>query len=418
MSRIMKRFSALILFILLSVTIVHAQENVDAAYLWDAATGNLIARFDSDLPIWDARLNADGSRLLVALNGGVLRMIATETGDIFYERRLEAERGSFNAPSLIDVRDPEIMIIRMNEQFHVWSWAADTLLYSGDALNREIVPDVSASRVITMRNEPPALVIYDGSAPDAPLEISLPDRPMTARWNDNGSLIAVIYNGGMRIVDSNSGEKLFELADARLGDAYSETVWSPDGRYLAVQMTHSLDYEHSAVGVIDTLSMRQIGEFPFRVGVFSTEWSADSRRILTAAYESAGIRVYDVESGELVQQYGNLSDEYLSAQWNADNTRIVAEAVDSGGDVINVWDTTNGNNLFERVYPLGVNDLIWNDARSMVLIRRYPEMTITVIDPANPTEAPITLDHEADLLGAAWSLDGARIITWTGESRG
>ncbi len=412
----MKRMLVLVVFALLTIT-AQAQENVNVFYLWDTASENAFT-LESDLPIWDARLNVDGSWIMTALQDGVLRVINSQNGEIVSERRLEAERGGYNFPSFVDVRDPGFLIVIMSARFYVWSWADDRILLSGDTFNGLVVPDYGAARVLTTRRDPPAAVIYDAFNPDQPLVVDLPARLQTAAWSGDYSRIAMIYNGGMRVIDSVSGEKLFELEDSRFGDAYSEALWSLDDRLLALQMTHSLDYEHSAVRVVDSTSGETIQEVTSTNGIFSTEWSADSRRILIAAYEGEGIRVFDVESGEVVSQCGEPDDEYLWASWNSDESRIVSSAVTGGADTYAVWDAETCARVSDHWLGSGVDTPLWNDDHSALYLSHYDgEYHSYLIDPLHSVNL-LSLAHDADALGAAWSLDGTHLVTWTGVPRG
>ncbi len=413
----MKRMLVLVVFALLSIT-VQAQANVNVFYLWDTASENAVT-LESDLPIWGARLNVDGSVIMAALQDGVLRVIDSATGEIISERRLEAERGGYNFPSFVDMRDPGFLIVIMSARFYVWSWADDRILLSGDTFNGLVVPDYGASRVLVARRDPPAVVIYDAFNPDQPLVVDLPARAQAAAWSGDYTRIAVIYDGGMRVIDSVSGEKLFELEDSRFGDAYSEALWSPDDQLLALQMTHSLDYEHSVVRVVDSVNGETIQEFASTNGIFSTEWSADGEYLLTAAYEGEGMRVFDVESGELVSQCGDSAHEYLWASLNGGESRIVSVGVAGGADVYAVWDAQTCENLFEMRFGIGADTLLWNDNRSMMYMSHFDgDYASYLFDPANPNETLRTLDHAADVLGAAWSLDGTHLVTWTGMPRG
>lgn len=382
-------------------------------HVWEAATGNRTVSIPTDEFIWDAGLNWDGTRLIAALEGGIVRVYELDgrLSNLLVERTFSDTVGF---PALAPSLNPDQWFVFRGSTFWLWDMMTDEVLLSG-AYDGDYAAPMSpdGSQVLTYAEN--GINVYSLESGELTHAIETP-RVWDVQWSPDSSRIAVAHNEGYAVFDAATGEALINIQDERFSDVYSRVHWSPDGATLLTVASPSLRYEDTVILVLDGATLKERLTIPFDAGVFDVNWSADSTRFITAAYEPNGVRVFDANTGDLLQTFSTSSTPgFLTVDWTQGETRVVAAV--GGTDDLAIWDQSEellGRFSFTGSYQ----DVIWNPDHSAILAGGYPDSIIDVYDLISEEITPISLRHADNVLGRAWSGDGNWIVTWTGELRG
>jgi WD40 repeat protein/serine/threonine protein kinase len=149
---------------------------------------------------------------------------------------------------------------------------------------------------------------------------------------------------GLRVRDAITGNEKFRVA-GDYGVAYS-----PDGRYVACGVGHSINLSNPATGDL----IRRIGDFPDPV--LWVSFSSDSQRLFAASNSRA--RTWSLPSAEASPSFRLISSRMQSpggainparGAFSPDGERFAMGAVGDG--TIRVWDTTTGQQTLALTGP-------------------------------------------------------------------
>jgi WD40 repeat protein len=213
----------------------------------------------------------------------------------------------------------------------------------------------------------------------------------------------------VNIWDTTTGEVIRQLTPATAIEySYSYLDWSPDGRWLLTGRPGMTDY----IVAWDMTTMER---------TFMTE-GAEEGPIFSitnngqlAASNGGGIRIWDVESGEMTQRirYPRLRS---SLMWSADGTRLLmpytfAEVV--GEEVIftnwiQIMAADTGSIIQEFPdFPISVRLARWNPDETLILSIDW-EYDVRLTDTATGMTTLIR-ESDAPIVSADWSPYGAQI---------
>jgi WD40 repeat protein len=178
--------------------------------------------------------------------------------------------------------------------------------------------------------------------------------------------------GIVHIIDARTGVTRKSRRVSSPGLKRYFLAWSPDGATIAL----ALDGETNII-ILDGRSLEPLRQWPHghKGWIDSVSFSADSRRLLTAALDGI-VRVWDVATGAPLHDLVGHANRVLCATYSPDGQRIASDFDD---DVL-IWNAQT----FEQVARLGghqdyVHGLAWR-ADSQQLISCSGDHTIRIWD--------------------------------------
>ncbi len=185
-------------------------------------------------------------------------------------------------------------------------------------------------------------------------------------------------------------------------DHVLDAAWSPDGRRV---VTASRD---KTARIWDAQSGRLLQTLVgHKESVTCAAWSPDGQRIVTAS-EDKTARIWDANTGRMHVELAQHGGEVFHAEWSPDGQRIVT-ASDDGTAI--VWDASGGGLMVPlKGHTASVRHVGWSrDGRRIVTASM--DKTARVWDVASGQRL-VTLPHgEYGVRAAAWSSNGQRIVT-------
>jgi len=207
-----------------------------------------------------------------------------------------------------------------------------------------------------------------------------------------------------------------------INTAYSELRWSPDGEYLAgLTDANQLEIRRVDGTVIQTITAYKEATGD-RTGVFSFDWSPDSRYIATGG-TGEKIFIYDVLTGQVVQslQAEGYTNDFISfIDWGK-NGKLAAYG---GSFTLLIWEVETG----ELTLQIGLGTIIsfsWAN-QSNLLLEVSASNTISILNADKGEITPasrggfapqtlITFGIESNLTRMIdriiWSVDDQYLIT-------
>ncbi len=259
-----------------------------------------------------AQLVAIALALVIALVGGVVAL--DQRGQAEHERRIATARelASASVANLAD--DPELSILLALE-------AIDTTKAHGEAVRPEAVEAlhqaITANRVLQR-------VPGVGGAVD---------------WSPDGSMFVtegVEESGIIDIRDAATGESMLTFQGDEVD--INGVAFSADSRQLAVAG------DEGYLRVFDARTGEELAKLGDPVApAKGPSFSPDGSRVAAGWQDGNGIRVFDVETGQLVSSFRD--NDALTAAFSSDGTRIVVPNIPDVGIV--VADVETGEPLLE-----------------------------------------------------------------------
>ena len=273
--------------------------------LFDAATGALLRRAESEGTLVAADLAADGERLLTLACTGKIEVFDLASG----ERTLAIEPG---------VGVVESAVFRPRDAAWILTGSSTRGVGLWDGRSGRAIASLGANFGATPASSgsPVLVCAFDPAAPRAAIATA---------------------DGGVRVLDLPDGGSARVLA--HVGEKPGLLAFSPDGRRLLLATDRG---EEGSVFLIDTES-GGCRTLPGHQGrrVYSGAFNGDGTRVATAAFD-ATLRIWDAASGaELAARTAR--DRPLVTLWTPDGKRLVTLNV---GRIVNVWFAGNRPDIY------------------------------------------------------------------------
>jgi WD40 repeat protein len=243
-------------------------------------------------------------------------------------------------------------------------------------------------------------------------------------WNPDGSKLAGIAAGALKIWDSGTGR---ELAGWQGGSALTGVVWSPDGTKLAGIVA-------GTVRVWESGSGKQSPVLYQGDSVISVRWSADGAKLLGVA--RAGAEIWDSKTGEEVAEWP-LGDAWLpGATWSEDGEYLVttgSKSLYEESPVAKIWAVQTGR-IVRKLPLLGyasTGAFAWSpDQKKLAALSSNGAAasfrTWDVASGQTLFDSPDYFTYPNLPFRISWSHDGKKIITlsswgveiWNGTAAG
>ena len=283
------------------------------------------------------------------------------------------------------------------------SWSLEPVRSFGD--QQALAVSLTGQRTAVAGDD--AIVrIYDG---DLQLENMLvghrgPIRSLA--WAADGYHLASTGDDGtVRVWDAETGRavRAIVLAGGTNGAQFGRCVaWSPTEPRLAVAATGGLCFE------IDLSTQRRRswsqGEDPFAIA-----WSADGRQVAVGCYASV-VRVWDVETLQLVREIRQSLNAVVSVAWSADGRWIAVGHGTGGVGRVSVFDAATGHVKFHGSLPIEVGRQVAFSPQSDRLVSAGSRVQMWDVATGQ------LLGHSRDLgIGGnvAWMPDGRSLVSQT-----
>ncbi len=335
---------------------------------------------------WPTVTFSNDDQLLIARNDdGVIRVWHASSGALLTAIDVETEGKLFN--SALNAAGTEVVTAGLDGRVESWSLARAfdfRVLPLGVSHRSAIYPsEVSASgATLLVPDENHHLSLWDTTTLRPTLDLEVSHEPFSLALSEAAGTFAVaLEESGVRVVDlfrldgtrvatwphpklvrgvavSRDGERFATACSdgtvrwfaARDGAAQGELHltderlsalgFSPDGATLAVA-----DGLGSVwfVDVATTTSTRHFQAHP--TWIDDVEYSADGHRLVTAGRQDHQVRVWNLDTGQLIHTLGQHQNNVMRASFSPDGTLIASAAVDNQallfdaktGKVVRAW---------------------------------------------------------------------------------
>lgn len=295
-------------------------------HIWETATGRALATSERvSQPIMGVQYAPDGSFLFVARGSSVAIWDPTtfheikkyETGYIYHNAvALSPDGRQFAVTDGFTTR-----IRNVSDGDTVQVFYLDTI-----PTDLAFTPDSSRLALAL----PDRVEIWNVTPPTLHLTLDSPNSLDSMAFSPDGNLLlGGRYYKGWFLWSTETGD-LLQSSPTMENDSYPVTAFSPDGQRMAVTGADlCLEEREPATG---DLIRRYDG---YTAGVSEVGYSDDSAEI-RAAYSDARLRVWDAESGEVVNEI-DLGNSIRSPRAISSDWRRIASTTDIVGQVA-VWD--------------------------------------------------------------------------------
>jgi WD40 repeat protein len=415
--------------------------------VWDANSGGLVSVVESEDYINNAALSADGRRVIATFDSGWVRVYDADTGTTIAERFFPDNTGRIY---LVDVALGNRVLVSINRDLWLWDLSTNDIMLYIDLPNTLYAVPLPGSPDATY------LPIYVHDSADLErgwLNVynlntgekvwSVPTKQVwEVNWNPAGDLLVANLLKGFVIYDGATGEMRLEYIDGHIGWLNDRNmVWSSDGQmFITMVSSPSPYYTHNSVVIFDGSDLTARYTLQFDSPLANVAISPDNRLLLTAVrdIQLVGSRfvpanslpednfLYDLASGEHLDTFGGTAAQSFivtAAGWSSVETQVITSGYVQDDDKRRsqyiLWDPETGEMIHqEQVASDERIDLYWSSDRTGVMTFQYGASEIDLIRFRTAYPLIMTLTHENTLLGAVWSADNTRIVTWTGQNRG
>ncbi len=333
-------------------------------YLRDAETGDEILQLETPYSgLGGAWLSQDGARLMTnSYDDFRVTVWDVETQEILID-----VNDVFQTSQFAWTQSGRYLATNVYGEWQVWDIdsPAEPILTTVEGNHASFSPD--ESRIVFLGQNS---TIWSLENPDdAPVSFEITPPPYYGKWSDDGQLIALLIPNALQVVDSQSGELVYQLpTEALQGDV--GIIWGEDNNSLFISASDNFDYhigmdqdtftafedDIAAVGgrispdgayrinvdddgqfVIWNIEGQSI-LYPFAVDVVPTRvaWSADSQ-FLAFYNDRDQLMLYSIEQNAVVFGGDLLTRRFLTLAWHPSESRLITRSANT----VEVWDFGN-----------------------------------------------------------------------------
>jgi WD40 repeat protein len=393
--------------------VVTASED-DTARLWDAGTGNPIGppiRHKDD--VVHAAFSPNGRRIATASKDGTVQLWAADTSKPAGLWTLGHDRQIKSAQFSPDGR--RVVTTSLDGTAKVWDAATGNAV--GKTLNHSTAsgtntsPDDWVALAVFSRNGRVVTSslshaqVWDaetGSRIGKPLR---PDRYVRlAILSPDGRYLVTCSDDRAHLLDVDTGRVLatFDVGDKPIGADFA-----PDGEHFVL-------LTRRAVQLWNVKTRQRIGSpMEHKEGsIQSLEFSADGRRVLTAASDGYA-RLWDATSGALVATTLESVGFLPSAALSRDGRRIVTAGADA-----QIWDAKSGQPIGIPLQHKSIVNAVGFSPDGQLVVTASSDTTVRIWEAGSGKPAAAALRHPSSIGSAVFSADGHQLLTYSEEVDG
>ncbi|UVK55357.1 TIR domain-containing protein [Mesorhizobium sp. AR02] len=330
--------------------------------LWNAQTGVLLIAIKGVAGPRKsfASFNFDGSLFIYGSPDGTARVVSVAGGkNILTIEARERSATAANVPvtsAVFGPNDNQILTTSADGVARIWQGETGALLLellheTGPIVDAGFSPD--GSRIVTISSDNTAACWDAADGKLIALFRGHTDIIRSAVFSPDGTRVATAsVDGTARIWDARSGNVLFVLSPNR--GWVTAAAFSPDGSHLAIVS------QNETAGIWNALTGALLVELDDDRGglVVDAAFSPDGRTVVTAVFDPTNltgpgrdeVRLWDVNSGNLVGQLKGHARTVRSAVFNAAGSQLLTASDDGSVRVWNVDATRfHGQELLENV---------------------------------------------------------------------
>jgi WD40 repeat protein len=397
------------------------------ARIWDANSGQEIARLIHDNKVWQASFSPDGARVITASGDNVARVWDTGSGRLL----LKLEHGNKSFSSVLQaIFSPDSMraaTVSSDGTGEIWDIrTGHSLAQLNDGIDLfEMIKVVQANLVTELRHG------------QAPMTVpSMTGIRSIAFSPDGHSAVTASTNGKAQVWDNDTGKQRLVL---KHDDVVTLAQFSPEGRFI---LTASRD--HTA-RVWSVANGQELARFTHDAAVSDAAFSPDGREVVTAS-EDGTARIWDATVNfDMVRAKMDrqaLRDRFLPPDMQRMKTaisRATRQPVDtsknrelarlqhdgkvneakfspdgrliltaSNDHTARLWDSTSAEELARLQHGSNVNTAAFSsDTKAVVTTTQDDAVEIWDIS----RNLGLFLRHDADVQQAVFSHDGRYVLT-------
>jgi WD40 repeat protein len=215
----------------------------------------------------------------------------------------------------------------------------------------------------------------------------------------------------LRVLDADSGKEIWALD---VGIDVVSIAFSLDGQQLAAAVNTCIDCPNADIYYIriwDMESGKLLNElYPWVGNITEIDWN-DTGSQLAASGTEKNITIMDVASGETVKSLTGFPVLVDSVAWSPDGTKIAGGSIDSG---VKIWDVESGKEI--AAYPdYRASYIKWSPDGQQLAVAG---LSATIIDALTGNIVAIyspSTDHS--VAAVAWKPDGTQLTYGTSDSK-
>lgn len=368
--------------------------------LWDAVSGQHIAKLKHDTSVHDACFSSDGKMIATASSDKTARIWQTEDGEELnrFDYRGDARAVAFGA------NDKTLAVGGRSVAIEIWDIELGTMkdrLYGGSVNTMVFSPDgetlaAAGSSKVTFWNANNGSKTlspdYEGRVSQVePLEHQ--DLISTIRFSSDGRLLVTASDDGTSKVWHVGDEK--EILSFMHEDEINEAVFSPDGKTVAtasddatariwnietgkeiLRLDHVYDVDgisfspdgtmvvtaglNSTARLWAVLDGRELSRFSHDDGVDAVAFGLDGKTIATA--DGSSTNLWEIEDNEKVFHVAH-EDSIWDIEFSADGKTIATTSLDN---TARLWDVASQEEMVRFVHDDYIRDVTFNSDNTIV----------------------------------------------------